>query len=131
MVSYISDTIAVMYLGHIMEYGPAEALYDNPVHPYTLALFSAVPSAEPDDQQEHEALVGDVPSPIDPPPGCKFQGRCPLVEGRCREGEIQFHEVGNGKDKHLVPGMKITRHLKKTAPDPPRPTNGRSSPKCG
>ena len=57
VVSYISDTIAVMYLGHIMEYGPAEALYDNPVHPYTLALFSAVPSANPDDQQEHEALV--------------------------------------------------------------------------
>jgi oligopeptide transport system ATP-binding protein len=94
VVSYISDTIAVMYLGHIMEYGPAEALYDNPVHPYTLALFSAVPSADPDDRREHEALQGDVPSPIDPPPGCKFQGRCPLVEDRCREGEIQFYEVG-------------------------------------
>jgi oligopeptide/dipeptide ABC transporter ATP-binding protein len=104
VVSYISDTIAVMYLGHIMEYGPAEALYDNPVHPYTLALFSAVPSADPDDRREHEALAGDVPSPIDPPPGCKFQGRCPLVEDRCREGEIQFYEVGNG---HAVRCWKV------------------------
>jgi oligopeptide transport system ATP-binding protein len=104
VVSYISDTIAVMYLGHIMEYGPAEALYDNPVHPYTLALFSAVPSADPDDRREHEALQGDVPSPIDPPPGCKFQGRCPLVEDGCRKGEIQFYEVGNG---HTVRCWKV------------------------
>ncbi|MGD8228543.1 MAG: ATP-binding cassette domain-containing protein [Desulfobacteraceae bacterium] len=104
VVSYISDTIAVMYLGHIMEYGPAEALYDNPVHPYTLALFSAVPSADPDDRREYEALAGDVPSPIDPPPGCKFQGRCPLVEDRCREGEIHFYEVGNS---HTVRCWKV------------------------
>jgi oligopeptide/dipeptide ABC transporter ATP-binding protein len=104
VVSYISDTIAVMYLGQIMEYGPAEALYDNPVHPYTLALFSAVPSAEPGDRREYEALAGDVPSPIDPPPGCKFQGRCPLVEDRCREGEIRFYEVGNG---HTVRCWKV------------------------
>ena len=104
VVSYISDAIAVMYLGHIMEYGPAEALYDNPVHPYTLALFSAVPSADPDERRKHEALAGDVPSPIDPPPGCKFQGRCPLAEDRCRKGEIQFHEVGNG---HTVRCWKV------------------------
>ncbi len=104
VVSYISDTIAVMYLGQIMEYGPAEALYDNPVHPYTLALFSAVPSAEPGDRREYEALAGDVPSPIDPPPGCKFQGRCPLVEDRCREGEIRFYEVGNG---HTIRCWKV------------------------
>jgi oligopeptide/dipeptide ABC transporter ATP-binding protein len=104
VVSYISDTIAVMYLGHIMEDGPAEALYDNPVHPYTLALFSAVPSADPDERREHEALSGDVPSPIDPPPGCKFQGRCPLVEDRCREEEIQFYEVGKN---HTVRCWKV------------------------
>jgi oligopeptide/dipeptide ABC transporter ATP-binding protein len=104
VVSYISDTIAVMYLGQIMEYAPAEELYDNPLHPYTLALFSAVPSADPDDRREHEALVGDVPSPIDPPPGCKFQGRCPLVEDRCREGEIQFYEV---RKSHTVRCWKV------------------------
>jgi oligopeptide/dipeptide ABC transporter ATP-binding protein len=104
VVSYISDTIAVMYLGQIMEYAPAEELYDKPVHPYTLALFSAVPSADPDDRSEHEALAGDVPSPIDPPPGCKFQGRCPLVEDRCREGEIQFYEVGKS---HTVRCWKV------------------------
>ncbi len=104
VVSYISDTIAVMYLGHIMEYAPAEELYDNPVHPYTLALFSAVPSADPDDKREYEPLAGDVPSPIDPPPGCKFQGRCPLVEDRCRKGEIEFYEVNNG---HKVRCWKV------------------------
>jgi len=104
VVSYISDTIAVMYLGHIMEYAPAEKLYDNPVHPYTLALFSAVPSADPNDRRDHETLPGDVPSPINPPPGCKFQGRCPLVEDRCRKAEIQFYELGNG---HTVRCWKV------------------------
>ena len=104
VVSYISDTIAVMYLGHIMEYAPAEDLYDNPVHPYTLALFSALPSADPNDRHSYEALPGDVPSPIDPPPGCKFQGRCPLAEDRCRKSEIQFYEVSNG---HTVRCWKV------------------------
>ena len=104
VVGYISDTIAVMYLGHIMEYAPAEELYDNPAHPYTLALFSALPSADPNDRQVHEALPGDVPSPVDPPPGCKFQGRCPLAEDRCRESEIQFYEVGDG---HTVRCWKV------------------------
>jgi len=104
VVGYISDTIAVMYLGHIMEYAPAEELFDNPYHPYTLALFEAIPSPDPDDRQERKSLGGDVPSPIDPPPGCKFQGRCPLVEDRCREGEIQFYNVGNG---HTVRCWKV------------------------
>jgi len=104
VVGYISDTIAVMYLGHIMEYAPAEELLDNPFHPYTLALFSAIPSPEPDDRHEHKALEGDVPSPFNPPPGCKFQGRCPLVEDRCREEEIQFYDVNEG---HTVRCWKV------------------------
>ena len=93
VVGYISDMVAVMYLGHIMEYAPAEALYDNPLHPYTLALLSAIPTIETDDQHELKALSGDVPSPFNPPPGCKFQGRCPLVEDRCRKEEIPLHKV--------------------------------------
>jgi oligopeptide/dipeptide ABC transporter ATP-binding protein len=104
VVGYMSDRIAVMYLGHIMAYAPAETLFNNPRHPYTLALLSAIPSPDPDDRQEHEELAGDVPSPLDPPPGCKFQGRCPLVEDRCREKEIPFYEVGEG---HQVRCWKV------------------------
>jgi len=99
VVGYISDTVAVMYLGHIMEYGPAEELYDNPLHPYTLALLSAIPEPEPGSRHEGKTLIGDVPSPFNPPPGCKFQGRCPLVEARCTEGEIDVYEVN---EKHTV-----------------------------
>jgi oligopeptide/dipeptide ABC transporter ATP-binding protein len=104
VVGYMSDRIAVMYLGHIMAYAPAETLFNNPRHPYTLALLSAIPSPDPDDRQEHEELAGDVPSPLDPPPGCKFQGRCPLVESRCRKKEIPFYEVGEG---HQVRCWKV------------------------
>ncbi len=104
VVGYISDTVAVMYLGQIMEYAPAEALYENPLHPYTLALLSAIPTADRKDQFEEQPLTGDVPSPFNPPPGCKFQGRCALVEDRCREEEISFYEVGNG---HRVRCWKV------------------------
>lgn len=104
VVGYMSDTVAVMYLGHIMEYAPAEELYDNPIHPYTLALLSAIPSPEPDDRHEHKTLAGDVPSPFNPPPGCKFQGRCPLVEDRCRKEEIDVYKVN---EEHTVRCWKV------------------------
>jgi oligopeptide/dipeptide ABC transporter ATP-binding protein len=93
-----------MYLGQIMAHAPAEELFDNPRHPYTLALLSAVPSPDPDEQRELQALPGDVPSPFDPPPGCKFQERCPMVEARCRQGEIGFYQVG---PKHWVRCWKV------------------------
>lgn len=104
VVGYISDTVAVMYLGHIMEYAPAEELYENPLHPYTLALLSAIPTPEPDDRHELKALAGDAPSPYNPPPGCKFQGRCPLAESRCREDEIELYKVN---EKHTVRCWKV------------------------
>lgn len=104
VVGYISDTVAVMYLGHIMEYAPAEELFDNPFHPYTLALLSAIPTIDPDKREGHQALTGEVPSPFNPPPGCKFQGRCPLVEAKCREHEIAFREVRQG---HKVRCWKV------------------------
>jgi oligopeptide/dipeptide ABC transporter ATP-binding protein len=104
VVGYISDMIAVMYLGHLMAYAPAEELFDNPRHPYTLALLSAVPTPDPDDRHEYEALAGDVPSPFEPPPGCKFQGRCPLVEDRCRKGEIGYYQVS---ERHIVRCWKV------------------------
>jgi oligopeptide/dipeptide ABC transporter ATP-binding protein len=96
VVGYMSDIVAVMYLGHIMEYAPADELYDHHRHPYTLALFSAVPSVDLDEQSEPKALKGEVPSAFNPPPGCKFQGRCPLVEDRCRVGIIEMYIVGEG-----------------------------------
>jgi oligopeptide transport system ATP-binding protein len=97
VVEYISDAVAVMYLGQLMEYGPAELMYDKPIHPYTRALLSAVPVPEPGRAREWAPLGGDVPTPFNPPPGCKFQGRCPLVEDRCRRGEIEFYPVEDGQ----------------------------------
>ena len=94
VVGYISDAVAVMYLGHIMEQARTDELFDHPLHPYTLALLSAVPSPEPGERQEQPPLRGEVPSPFNPPPGCRFQGRCPLVEDRCRKGEIEMVPVG-------------------------------------
>ena len=106
VVGYISDMVAVMYLGHIMEYAPIEEMYNNPLHPYTLALLSAIPEPDPDDRGPRKALTGDVPSPFNPPPGCKFQGRCPLVEGRCREKEIDFYTIN---ENHTVRCWKAVR----------------------
>jgi oligopeptide/dipeptide ABC transporter ATP-binding protein len=99
VVGYISDVVAVMYLGQIMEYAATEELFDKPLHPYTNALLSAVPSAEKRERPKGRGLPGDVPSPFNPPPGCKFQGRCRMVEGRCREEEIGLYRVG---DMHWV-----------------------------
>lgn len=104
VVGYISDMVAVMYLGHIMEYAPVDELYDDPLHPYTLALLSAVPVPEPDKRRELKALSGDVPSPFNPLPGCRFQGRCPLVEDKCRKDEIEFYQAG---ENHRVRCWKV------------------------
>ncbi len=104
VIGYISDTVAVMYLGHIMEYATADELYDHPLHPYTLALLSAVPSSDPDLRHEQHVLMGDVPSAFNPPPGCKFQERCPLVEDRCRKKEIEIYQVSQ---EHKVRCWKV------------------------
>jgi len=104
VVGYISDMVAVMYLGHIMEYAPTEEIYNNPLHPYTLALLSAIPEPDPDNRGERKTLTGDVPSPFNPPPGCKFQGRCPLVEDRCKKEEIDFYTVN---ENHTVRCWKV------------------------
>src|SRR4030042_4458 len=104
VIGYISDTVAVMYLGHIMEYAAADELYDHPLHPYTLALLSAVPSSDPALRRDKPVLIGDVPSALHPPPGCKFQGRCPLVEDRCRKKEIEVYQVSQ---EHKVRCWKV------------------------
>ena len=97
VVHYISDDLAVMYLGHIMEYGPSNTIYDNPLHPYTKVLMAAVPIPEPGARKVFNLPEGDVPTPYNPPPGCKFQGRCPLVENRCKQYEIEFYSTGDGR----------------------------------
>lgn len=84
VVKHISDRIAIMYLGHIMETGDADAIYARPRHPYTRALIAAVPVPDPRQRPKRQLLGGDVPSPIDPPSGCPFHTRCPHVADRCR-----------------------------------------------
>ncbi len=98
MVKHISDRIAVMYLGSIVELAESENLYQNPLHPYTEALMSAIPIADPkiEDSRQRIMLEGDVPSPINTPPGCKFQGRCRKVMDKCKCEEPKLIEVEQG-----------------------------------
>jgi oligopeptide transport system ATP-binding protein len=95
MVRYISDDIAVMYLGSLMEQGSSKEIYKHPQHPYTKALFSAVPVPNPRIERERPQifLSGDIPSPIDVPRGCKFSGRCPLAKSRCSEEVPELREI--------------------------------------
>ncbi|MBF7096465.1 ABC transporter ATP-binding protein [Alkalibacter mobilis] len=98
MVRYISDRVGVMYLGHMMELAESEELYDNPLHPYTKALLSAIPIPNPDIQRSRQRIIleGDVPSPINPKEGCRFVDRCSYAIDKCRNVTPEFEEVRPG-----------------------------------
>jgi len=96
VVEHISDRVAVMYLGKIVELTDREELYRRPQHPYTQALLSAIPNPDPTMKRERIILKGDVPSPVNPPSGCHFHTRCPRVMERCRTDDPPFKEYGSG-----------------------------------
>lgn len=114
VVEHISDRVAVMYLGRIAEVTDRESLYKNPLHPYTEALLSAIPIPDPDRPRNRTILQGEVPSPIDPPPGCFFHPRCPIaVEGVCDTEVPQLKQSTDSADHlascHVRTGRLSTR----------------------
>lgn len=111
MVRYISDRVGVMYLGHMMELATSEELYNNPIHPYTQALLSAIPIPDPEIQRNRHRIMleGDVPSPIDPEDNCRFVDRCRYATERCRKEVPEYREV---KKNHFVACHKADEILK-------------------
>lgn len=105
MVKHVSDRILVMYLGEVVEESGADELYAQPLHPYTKALISAIPIPDPKIERARQRIVleGQVPSPIDPPAGCRFAGRCPCACDRCRESKPELKEI--------APGHRVACHL--------------------
>jgi oligopeptide/dipeptide ABC transporter ATP-binding protein len=85
VVEHVSDSIAIMYLGRIVEIGPADTVFDKPAHPYTRALMDAIPVPDPDNRRQSAPIKGEAPSPIAPPPGCAFHPRCPHAIPACRQ----------------------------------------------
>lgn len=107
VVEHISDYVAVMYLGKIVEYADRDRLYSNPRHPYTQALLSAIPKPDPAGKKQRIVLSGEVPSPSNPPAGCAFHPRCPLAEDRCKQ-QTQTLESVAGDTEHLAACWKAT-----------------------
>ncbi len=112
VVRHISDRIAVMYLGRVVELSECDELFRNPRHPYTQALLSAIPVPKPSKvKRQRIVLTGDVPNPIDPPPGCHFHPRCPYAMDKCKSGPVPTVDVGGGH--------KVTCHLPADGQEPP------------
>lgn len=96
VIEHIANDVGVMYLGSMVEMAPKEEIFSNPLHPYTKALFSAVPIPDPEAKMNRVILSGDIPSPANPPSGCKFHTRCQYCMERCKTEEPAYHDVGNG-----------------------------------
>ena len=108
VVKFISDKVGVMYLGKMMEFGNKKDIFDNPLHPYTQALFSAIPNPDPDVKMKRIHLAGDIPSPANPPSGCRFHTRCPQATEECAKCAPEYREVepGHFVACHLCKGCK-------------------------
>ncbi|MCX8188832.1 MAG: ABC transporter ATP-binding protein [Nitrososphaeria archaeon] len=105
LIKFMADRLAIMYLGKILEYGQKSEIFNNPLHPYTKALFSAAPIPDPDIKVERIILRGEIPTPIDPPPGCRFFKRCWLAEeGLCNKIDPELVEVA---EDHYVACLKV------------------------
>jgi oligopeptide/dipeptide ABC transporter ATP-binding protein len=102
VVRHIADRIAVMYVGKVMEEAPTEELFANPLHPYTQALFSSVPTLDCTRRHVLNPVPGEPPSPIMPPPGCRFASRCPKATAICREGDIKLVKVSKGHNVRCI-----------------------------
>ncbi len=107
VIEHVSDRVAVMYLGKIVELTSREELYRNPLHPYTQALLSAVPIPDPTLKRERILLKGDVPSPLNPPAGCRFHPRCPVAMAHCAREEPPFINVGTPQQEHWVACWRV------------------------
>lgn len=115
VVQHISDRIGVMYLGKLVEVGSAEDVFENPLHPYTQALFASIPLPVADQKRELKVLEGNVPSPVNPPSGCRFHTRCPIAQKMCQETEPVLRQVSDALSVSKRSGVSSSENVRQVA----------------